>query len=608
MAIIVPRAKSDTSSTLEALPSARMTAEAPSGAFNRGAAEVNQALQGLFADEKKKADMSAFLEADYKASKVQAEMDAGYKKNFVGKNSVGAAPAAEAEYEKQLAEISKGLTPNQRDMFESSAKQRRATLYSSLEHHSSLETMKYRNAVDEVYLSDTVNTAVTSAKLYKPGDAMGTSLADDGIRTALLRQEAVLAKRADEDHMGPEWLASKRDELRSRTHKAVIDVMLSNGNDLMAKDYLTIYGSEITNVADVSGVDKAMREGSIRGESTRQHDKLVAGYDTWEARDKAASEIADPEVRARTKQLLDDSFGREKRFVSERRDNNFIGAAAEAEKAGTTAAISPSIWAEMTPAERTAIETRLKNVKEGTEPSTDFKVWTNFQFLPTREIARITPAQMLRDYRPYLDDTHYDAALRQIGAAQEALSKGPSGLSAMQSDSDVVKNAYMRYSGKGEAKDFNDDNRREFIEFSDKASVAVQKYEIEKGGKATDEEKQKIVNGILVNKVYVEGWGRDEKVAATLVKQDDQDRVYVPMSEIPELGRRGLVNWARSKGVIPQNATQAEAEKFLGPRLERAFGLGTIGASDDSIEAILLEGPRMQPARGNAAAGLIKRN
>jgi len=248
----------------------------------------------------------------------------------------------------------------------------------------------------------------------------------------------------------------------------------------------------------------------------------------------------------------------------------------------------------MSPHERTAIEQRLKHMKEGTEPSHDSKVWTEFMFKPAQELAKLTDADMLRMYRPVFDNTHYDNALRQVTAIREAAGKGDTAhLSAMQTDKETVNNAYLLYKKKDGYKDLNGTEREELMRFSDAASVAVQRLELAKGRKATDEEKQTEIRKTLTKEVFIDSWGRDKKLPAIVVSEDDKKRAYIPAENIAPNVKGGLVNWARSKGIIPQGATQAEAEAFLGRRLERAAAAGELNMSDDAIIEILNDGPKM---------------
>lgn len=592
MTITVPRARQEVSSNPS--PTVRMNSDAPSGAFDNGAMQVNEAAQKIFEDHRQKADMAAFYDADLRAAKIQAQLEVANKEKLKGREAMGAPDAADMAFESELADIAQSLTPSQREMFEKSAKSRRGSLYATLEHYAGSEATKYSIGVAESYINQTKADAANAANKLNVGDEVGTIGGVADITDQLQRQEAGVRDWAKLHGMDDAQTLQLVKQHRSDTHRAVIDVLLTNGNDIVAQNYRDMHKDEIIGERDITSVNKALEDGTIRGASQRNHDEIMLSNETWEERIAAANKIEDPKIRDKTIERLDATRNREKAIEIQTSNDNFVKYAYEAEKAGTTDIIPQSVRSKMTVHEITAIEQRLKHVREGTEPANDSALWTNFSFMPLAAKAKLTEADMMRKYRPRLDDQHYDAALREIQAIKDEMAKkGANGLSAMQTDADIVKNAYMRYSGKFKADDFNDDDRERYIEFSDRASVAVQKFEQEKGGKATDDEKQKIVNGILVDKVYVSGWGFDKQKAAILIKQDEQDRVYVPMANIPESGRRGLVNWARSEGIIPQNATQAEAEAFLGSRLERAYGMGHIGASDESWMEVLRDGPRM---------------
>lgn len=607
MGIMVPRAKLGVEG--QALPGARVGTDS-GGAFDSGAAAINKAAQGIFAQEKEKADMIAFLAADLEVAKASSRLEIKYKGERLGKDAVGAAPDAGAEFDKEVAKVSAGLSPNQQAMLAKSTHQRKISLNQVLEHHASSEMTKYKMQVTDSYITEAQTEAASAASMYKPGDVIATSMADQSIATAVMRQEAAISQFALDHGLGELWLKNKLISARSTTHRAVIEVMLSNGNDLMARDYAALHGDDIRGKEDIVAINKSLKEGNLRGESQRNHDKIMVSADTWEDRYKAAKDVADPTIRAATVQELDNSFAREKRVEKDRGDNAFIGAAAEAEKAGTTRVIDPSIWAGFTPAERTAIEARLEHVKKGTEPVTDSRLWTEFVLTPASEVAKITEADLMKKYRGALDNSHYDRAVAVVAAAREAVGKGPDALSSMQSDSDLVRNAWLGYTKNPAMKDLNDEETFRFMRFSDAASVAVQRYELSRGKKATDEEKQAVVKKVLADEVFIKRpwYASDVKVPTKLIDEGEGEGAYVKMQDIPPKRREGLVNWARSVGVIPQNVPQSQAELFLGRRLERADAAGQLGASDEAIRRLLEDGPKMAPVRPQTARGIIKRN
>jgi len=608
MAITVPRA--DRSVELHALSDARVSTNAPSGAFDSGLSQVNKVAQQIFAEEKKKADATAFYSADLEASKLQAQIETKYKTERVGDRAMGAAQDADIEFEKESAKIRGALSTDQQEIFDRSLSQRRGALYSVLEHHASSERKKYDDQVISEYAAGADREIISSADLYADGDPASAITADKNIGVAISRKIGAVNKIAADNGYAQSWIDNKTAEVVAGAHRQVVDSLLANGKDMLASDYFKIHEKEIISAGtkDIDQLHKALAEGSVRGESQRAHDAIMQMDKDWAGKYNVASAIENPKVREATTRLLDESRNRENSIQTERDQENFVRGAIDAEKAGTTRAIPPQVWAAYTPAQRTVIEERLRHVKEGTEPAMDYKVWTNFTSMPVRELAKLTPSDMMLKYRPKLDNQHYDDALRQFNAAQKALAAGSQALSAMQSDSDIVKNAWLQYKGKAKVDDLNDDGRKQMMEFYDKSSVEVQKFEQKNGRKATDEEKQTIVRKALKDQVFIKEFGRDPQVPAFVVKEDQHGGVYVPVAEIPLKGREGLVNWARSRGIIPQNATQSDAEAFLGKRLEKAYALGLVGASDESWMSVLSDGPNMPQKRNRTSVGLIKGN
>lgn len=93
--------------------------------------------------------------------------------------------------------------------------------------------------------------------------------------------------------------------------------------------------------------------------------------------------------------------------------------------------------------------------------------------------------------------------------------------------------------------------------FSAEVDRRVRVESAAKGGKdLTADEKQKIVDSVALDKVYVEEWGRDPEKPLALVKPDELDKAYVnvggksvKVSAVPMDDRRQIVAALRATGV-----------------------------------------------------------
>lgn len=605
MAIIVPAARQTEQS--RPVAGVRVSTDAPAEAFGPQLGQASKAGMELYKEQKQNADLTAFFDADLKAAQLAAEVESEHKKHYLGKDAAGAAQSADATYSKLSESITANLSPNQKDMVMRSMNQRRAALYTGLTHHADAELKKYSDKVTEDYITASQNDAVTAAQLYKPGDAAGTQLADQNILMSIDRQTAAILKAANENKMGPLWAQQRIAELKSVTHRAVIDTMLADGNDLMAQDYYKLHTDSIVGIKDVAHIKGALKEGSLRGESQRNSDRIITLHDGWDDRYAAAKEIADPNIRARTIEVLDGESAREKRIETAKHDKSFIDAANVIDRTGSVNSIAPGVWSALTVHEKSALKAYAAHKNDGSDRPHNVDLWTKFMFMKPQEIAKLTPATMMRDYFTQFDKEHYDRALTYIRGVQDAMAKGDTAaLSAMQSDSDMVKNAYTQLLKKPYEK-WDADQKVAFTKFSDAAAAEVQRVEKANGKKATDAEKQAIVRKTLTNKVYIEkSMWPDPEVPAISVETDDMGRAYVPQNKMPPERKTGLINWARHLGVVPMGVSDEDAAKFLGSRLERADGAGQLKLSDSAIAEILNDGPKMPPKNTRRGGGWIK--
>jgi hypothetical protein len=97
------------------------------------------------------------------------------------------------------------------------------------------------------------------------------------------------------------------------THVGVIDRLLANDQDLAAKQYYDAHKADVTGAATIA-VERALEEGSTRGESQRQADTITAKAATLGDALTQVRAIADPKVRDATEERV-------RKFFSEKAEN-----------------------------------------------------------------------------------------------------------------------------------------------------------------------------------------------------------------------------------------------------------------------------------------------
>lgn len=578
---------------LAQLPGPRLSADAPEEAFGGPAAKrVSDAALAIIGDEKQKADQLAVLEADKDLSaleiKLKYDKDVGFLSRK-GKDAFGAPEKVSEDFDRGAGEIAARMSnPAQRRAYHERYLSRKGSLNAAVQHHVYGERQRYDLEVTDAFINNERDSAALAAGNFVSGDAVSVKLAKDRIKLSTDRQIAALIDHADKHGKSEEWLKDNVNKTISATHVMVIDKMLANGQDAAAQKYYNSNKDGISGKDQIT-LDKALEEGTFRGRSQRTADGIINSGGSWEDRLAAARKIGDPKLRDDVTQRIKVEMGVEKTLQNEWRENAFMQSVNSVEKSGDIGTIPPATWVQLLPHQREALKSVAEHAKNGTEPKNDPDKWLQFMDMSPAQLAAMSPAQFKAEFQPYMDKSHYG---RAIEAWSQTRQTDPTKLSAMLSDSDIVKGAYATAIKNPDYKKWSNDEKLGFIKFESDAAAAVQRFETINKRKASDEEKQKVINDTLVKKVFVERsiiWDKKD-VMISQVKEDERGRVYVPLDKMPPQARADFVNLARSLGVIDQKTDAITAERILAPRIAKAYGAYLIGSSPDQIKAILKGG------------------
>ncbi len=555
----------------QGLPSARITTAPTAETFGGGrlVGQVADMAEKLFLEEKKKADDLATLNADLRAGELENRLlydpEAGAL-NKRGRDAFGLPEQVMSEYDKEVEAIDKELTNDtQRIKFRQMSATRRLTIDRTLQRHVSTEIKQYDDTTTENY----VKTAADAAALnYNDPQRIGLEL--ERMRTAYVAY-------ADRHGLPAEWVKTKTSEAASRTHTSVIDRMLANGLDLQAKEYLEAARSEI-NGEHITRVEKAVNDGSLRGESQRQADAIVAAHTDRLAALEAVTKIADPKLRDATEERVQRFYSAKKQAEAERRNDTFMAVSKRLEKnGGNLDVVSPMERASMDSAQLHALEVRSRQLREGVEPPQNDRVWLQLLSLSATDLGKLSEAELMTKYRPHLDNAHWDQAAALWSDASGGIkgNKDAAGKYAhTMTFKDRVDNT-LRSSGlidpnKSMAK-FSNEEATMVRQFMQEADKGVKHYEqtVLKGQRAaTEDEMQKIIDGLATRRVFVDRVGRDKEKPAVLLSDDERARSYVPIEKVPRADRNTIENLIRSKGrrVTEDKVQRAYAQYIMGNR------------------------------------------
>lgn len=580
------------------VPSVRLDPNAPIEAFGGGGQNVQAAGEHVASaalrigeEEKTKADQVAVLNADMKLSALETrllwEPNTGAM-NQRGQNVLSVPGQIRDAWKKETEPIYEGLTPDQKLSVKKMDVNRFDSMNANVQRHMAGEMKQFEDTVLDSYIKNETEGAV--------GDHTNA----DRISLSISRIHAAVWDYAKRNGLPEEWIKLKTSDSESKINAGVIGRYLDNGDDLKASGFRNAKTTYLSG-ADVGAVEKALQEGSVRGESQRITDKIVGGQSgsaiTRQDALAEAKSIKDPKVRDAAETRINQYFSEKKQSELEVQNDLYLKATELIDKnKGPQAArdiVPTTIWSKLSLEHRNALENRAA------DPENDNKTWLNFLALDTKAVANLSRADFETQYWSKFDKSTRAKAEAQWNAAKEAQAN-PTKASEFQSmitDKDMVLEA-MKTAGaipeKSTLTDIAKDNDKSkaYATFRANADDAFKSFYHQTGKNPSDEQKQKIVNDLMIRKVFVnDGWfgltSTEKPVLA--VGADDLKKVYKPIGQIPARARMELINAARASGVIAPSVTDERAAVVLQKRIERAYATRIAGGSLEQTISIMAE-------------------
>lgn len=208
--------------------------------FGGGAGQVAEATDRLLGfagqiaeKETQRADEIAFMDMDTEAASRVSEIELRVK-SLKGRDAYGAPEIVDKEWTKAAAELEGRATGRvQRDMLNRALQVRRQRLDQDVNAHMAVEGENYEAETTKAR----IEVAQNEAALHY-GDPTR-------VQAALAEQSLVIDSFAEANGKSPEWVAQKKGQELSSTHRSVISRMLTDGNLKAAGDYLAANKSQI---------------------------------------------------------------------------------------------------------------------------------------------------------------------------------------------------------------------------------------------------------------------------------------------------------------------------------------------------------------------------
>lgn len=547
-----------------ALPGFRVSTGAPSEAFQPAPPidlqGVQKVLGDYVAENKKKADTLAVTDAESQLADAETKLLYDPKTGYLnrhGKDAFTVGQEFDTEWQQRVSDISAALgNDDQKAAFSIASKQRHSDVNRVIQHHVSNEITNYDNQTTESAVSNERNTAIAS---YNDPER---------IDLAIQRQAKWLTERGRRLGEPDEQIAEQINQAVSQTHVGVISRMLANEEDLNAKAYYDKHKIEISG-ADTVNVEKSLEEGSARGESQRQADAIVRKYPDRQAALDEVDKIKDPKVRDMTEERVNSFFSRKRQALTEMREDLYMQSTNIIDAHPGTPArtvVPPHIWSKLTLEQRNALENRAQG---GDMPNND-KVWLSFLDLRPSVLGQMSQAEFETKYWSHLDSQHRERAAGQWSLARDAVEKGHTKNAQLSSTLDFNKRVALTLRNSGfisATKPIGKLNKEQaglYTKFEQEAAARIEDFELTQlqgKRKSTGAEKQKIMDELLVNKVFLDkSFIADPEVPLFYVQEEQQNKAYVPLDKIPQSDIDYI------KGLIRRSGTPLTTDK-----IQRAF-------------------------------------
>ena len=295
--------------------------------------------------------------------------------------------------------------------------------------------------------------------------------------------------KAVKEH-GPNWLQAAPEETRSYVERGVREFGAGAGR------------GKRPSLAEIKA--------DLRG------DPMLAGNP---ARLKAAEEAAEKQYR--------DIEAAEKQATDEALDTAYRGLYANG---GNMNALPVSVRAMIPGDKLSAVMGFADTVRKSGGAVHNPETWAQVLSMPRESLAAMSPIEFFREFRPHLDDAHLEKGYALLNDARGEVGTDAKHLEVITTANRVKKAAIdaglLPATGKA-----NDNEVKAFAQFERLVDDRVRQFEatdLQGKRKANSAELQQIIDGTLMDKVFVSrtGW-IDREVIAGLAAPEDLTRAYV---------------------------------------------------------------------------------
>lgn len=385
-------------------------------------------------------------------------------------------------------------------------------------------------------------------------------------------QEKVIAGLAERKGLSPVQRQSMLADRKSEFHSGIVLQLMADDNDTLATDYFIANKSDIDTKSQYT-LGKQLEVANTRSAAQTLSDQYMAKHsDNFGLAVEEARKIKNPKVREATLNNIRQAKSDNETAAKLDEDNAFTAALQTVQSTGNVAKIKPTDWVRIGPDGHAALEKMATEVREKRTPTTDQKVWNEFNSKSTdrRWLAGLTEKEFT-SYLMDFDEQKRDRASALRDAAVQAAKGDAKGKDFLRNDATLRQLVLGKVidagliDAKKKTADYSQEDETILNNTVAEASSQLERLQVENKRKATVDEERAIVNGLLMKHVKVKvekPWYRfDATKKISELTSEEIDKAYVPYKSVPIVNRDAIVKMGVELGVKTEDLSEDRIAK-----------------------------------------------
>lgn len=479
-----------------------------------------------------------------------------------GKDAFGAPEEFDERYKKEVEGL-QGMLSNdeQRFMAQKLINNHKDDLDGNIQRHVFGETKRYDDESTKASIDAAKDDAVYNFQM--PGK----------VQESLKAQHDLIVRYGQRNGLSeqdPQLQAMLKDAV-AKTHSGVIDRMLATGDDLKAQHYFDQIKGDIHDKETLVGLEKALEEGSIRGESQRLTEKFMAGHSMAQALE-AAKNIENPKLKDATRDRIQREFALQETARRDSQEKYHMKALniLDQSKGDIDLVMKDPSWRSLDQGARDGLMRYARLKAEGGSPSTDWNEFYNLKTLASVPDTRQKFLQTnLMEYRNKMADPEFKQLIDLQTSLRKGDGKAASHLDGFRSDQEIVNSVLADAGFDLRAKPGTDEVKAVNL-FKAAVDKEVMKAQQRSGKKVTNDEIKRIADNLMVqgrtdDGIFGSGYFASKKRIFEIDPNVDQ-KFVIEVSSIPRDEKQKIETALKKHGlqINEQNILQLYKRKIGG--------------------------------------------